>query len=56
MLSFEIVRRDPDTSARAAELATPHQGHLMRPLRKALIEEGKEALSQDEGFREAIQS
>ncbi len=34
---------------RIAELATPHQGHCMRPLRRALIEE-MNACSGDEGF------
>jgi len=34
---------------RIAELATPHQGHLMRPLRKALIEEMNQH-SDDSGF------
>jgi acetolactate synthase-1/2/3 large subunit len=34
---------------RVGELATPHQGHLMRPLREALIKE-MNACSTDEGF------
>lgn len=34
---------------RIAALATPHQGHLMRPLRKALIEDMNHH-SQDDGF------
>ncbi|MBE0510231.1 MAG: acetolactate synthase large subunit [Chromatiales bacterium] len=34
---------------RIGELATPHQGHLMRPLREALIKE-MNACSTDEGF------
>ncbi len=34
---------------RIAEIATPHEGHLMRPLREALIDEAN-ALGKDTGF------